>query len=308
MRNVGLALLVVATIGCEESGQAGSFAKAPVPRPALEGKSREPILLRYKFEPGEKTHVDMTVDTTTRVRGAARMDQKMTIAMTGAIVWSAAEAGTFTGEMTFTSARMKLDLEAQGMPSQHLDWSSDQGGGPPELEPFRAMIGPAIAIKVTDRGKITESDFQVMREALQRAGAASEMIDEVASPEVLESTFQLLPDEPVKVGDTWDAGHIVNQNQMMRAEISYQLKVAQVSGDGSQAILEAVPEVALEASGPAEIRSQKSGYDFWLRFDVGEGDVAEASNRLSMRLGMRVMGEKVDMEMDADLRYRARRE
>jgi serine/threonine protein kinase len=288
--------------------------EASVSPPKLDGSSSEPVLLRYHFAPGETTRMTIVMANTTNVHGGGvEQAQKITMTMKAAVAWRAVAGDRFTGDLTFTNATIDTtgDVTTPGQPPRHVDvhWTSDHPEqGPETLAPFKAMLGVTIPIQVSPRGELLASDFRPVQEALHRAGAAAEMAN-AFSDDMLSSTFVQLPEQPVKLGDTWSAGEITKKVPPAgEANVKFQLKVLAISADKRQVLLETRPEMKLTLGGPVKLRSQQTGYHLWLMFDNDRGDATSAYVRMCMHLAMDADGQRVDADADTDTTMTSTRE
>ena len=77
------------------------------------------------------------------------------------------------------------------------------------MKPLKVMIETPTSAKISPLGKPLEVDIKPLLEALEKAGGKGETgtLKELTG-ESLQSSFVALPEEPVKVGDTYEAGKI----------------------------------------------------------------------------------------------------
>jgi hypothetical protein len=301
---------VALAAGCGK--KVGTLAcKGSVPRPKLNGASTEPVLLRYRYKAGEKVGMDIALDMNMKIDGGgAHVKSIMKVIMGAQVEFTDATADQLTGEMTFTRAGVDVDMD--GMPGgggpTSVHWTSDQDDGPEPLQALKAMIGPKIPVKISTRGELISADWHPVEDALRNAGAAPDMVDSMANDEMLKSSFIMLPEKPVKVGDEWDAGELVKKVPPAgEMKVKYRYGVAAISADKKQVLLQANPAFSIDGNGSIKIDTQKFGSDVWLQFDSDKGGVDEANIRLCMDLGMSSDGEDAEADIDMNAQYKETR-
>lgn len=298
---------VVALAAC--GGKKSMDCKSAAPRPQLSGSSNDPVLLRYKYGPGEKLGMDIAMNINMNIKADdQKANMAMKIVMSAMVEWKTANDKELTGELAFTKAA--IDVDGAGMPGgANIHWTSDQEGGNPAFDALKAMIGPKITVKISTRGELLATDWSPITQAMQQAGAAADMLDSMTNDEMLKSSFIMLPENPVKAGDEWDAGEIVKKIQpagQMKMKMKY--KVLAVAGDKSRVLLEAKPDIDIDASGgPMQIEAKKIGSDVWIEFDSGKGGIDQANVKMCMDMSISGGGESGDADIDMDAQYKETR-
>lgn len=295
---LALALVLGATAGC------GGKKRADMPPgcPKFSTTSDQPVTLRYKFQPGQKVKMDVDMDMSMRMSGEG---QKLNIEMPMKIegiyeVKGIDEDGN--AEVVTTITRMKMKVT--GGP-QDISFDSATGSSHPQFKPLMKMLDVPIPVKVSPAGKLLEANLDALRDAAGGAASAAEAIKNMEK--VQQSSFVPLPDKPVKAGDTYDAGEIVQDMPnvgKMKTRTSY--KVVSVSGDKKQVILRPSADFSLDTSagGKAKVTLEKGNMDGWLLFDIEKGNILRSSAVVQMAMKMSVGGKTMRMNLDAEVKYR----
>ncbi len=260
---------------------------AITPPPILDGASTEPVLLRYSFAAGQKTEVTAIAQTTTAgtLANGAKTSDDMTITLEGTLYWTSAEASTFLGRLEIEKISVDRALVTTPLsgPQEHdtVHWRSDGASPPPaNLEPLLGLTGLPLAITVDARGEVAAPGIQAWQGMLERETAIPALRAAFQRDEVFRTMFLRLPDQPVRVGDHWRAGELVRAlPNVGQVSAKIELRVAAVSKDGTQALLDAAPELQVDLSGTATVRTQRSALRMWSQFDLRRHDVAASAMR-----------------------------
>lgn len=255
--------------------------------PVLDGASTEPVLLRYAFTAGQRTEVTAIAQTrtTATLSTGARTSDDTTITLEGTMSWTSAEATTFLGRLeveTISVDRARVVTPVSGSQSHDtVHWRSDDPGTiPGDNTPLLALVGLPLAISLDARGEVTAPGIQSWQDVLEREKASPGLRAAFARGEVFRTMFVRLPDQPVTVGDHWRAGDLVRELPdigEVRAKI--ELRVAAISKDGTQVLLDAAPELHVDLSGTVTVLSAKSSLRLWSQFDRRRHDVAASALR-----------------------------
>jgi len=315
-----LALALFAACGCKKdsSGDGGTSSGSgssdyPAGCPTFASTSSEPVLLRYKCRPDQKVKFGLEMDINMEISPpeGAGMTIETGMKMEGGYAVTAVESnGDFQAVMTITRAAMKMNMSAGPGKSQRMSFDSDKDTGDdtdPAMRPMRAMLNVPIPIRVSAVGKLLETDTHALLEALDRvsAGAMAKEIQQQAT-KLFESTFVQLSETPVKAGDTYDAGEIVQALPgmgEMRARIRY--KVLAVSADKKQAVLQPKAEFSLKSTpgGPDKIAVDSTNMDGWLLFDVEKGNIVRSAGDVKLGMTISDQGESGRMDMTMKMKF-----
>jgi hypothetical protein len=196
------------------------------------------------------------------------------------------EEGNFSAALTITQFGMKM-----GAPGATVTFDSDHAeDAPEEFRPLTAMLNVEIPCRISPVGELLETDLEPLRLAVRRAGAAAlaeEM--EKTTDKMFEGAFVQFAKDPIEAGETYEAGTIVEE--AMKVHMSYRL--AAVSGDRKQAILEPVAkmEIQPEAFPGVEVKIHDTRMNGWILHDVERGFARDSELRLYMGMEITAEGE-----------------
>lgn len=183
----------------------------------------EPVTLRYKhYTAGETVHfqvtasgvMPMTVDLTNAGEGQAgmlAMDMNITTdVLVDELCRSVDDQGVASVEMTIPQIISHNNFQQGGQPIDTVfEWKDGaitnavNGTAVPETEEMRqakALLSSALKMRVEPNGKTTpDADTVVLLEKLTNANGGMGGLDMGR----MNAMTSMLPDHPVKVGDTW---------------------------------------------------------------------------------------------------------
>jgi hypothetical protein len=299
-RLIGLLAWVCVALLCPSAVVAGDKdALDPAKPPAFGSTSKEPVLLRYKMKPGqvEKLAMDMDIDVTAH-QGGQDLGMKMVMRIEAkTAVKEVDDDGNISALVKIT--RMTLKMSGQQEAAFDSDKPDDDN---PQFKAASAMINVGIPVKISPVGKLLETDLEPLRLAAKRLGdaALSKSLEDGAN-KMFEGVFIDLPEKPVRVGDAYKAGTIVEE-KFMKMHLSY--KIRSVSGDGAQVVLEPVAtmEVAPEAFPGTEVKVKEQQFDGWKLFDAARGHMSKAAGRMKFVLDINAGGQTATLEMTGTFR------
>jgi hypothetical protein len=262
--------------------------------PQLEEPGEGPVLLRYVLKTGQVLAMKVTTRMEMAIRqGEARLNTVNTMAFdVKAAVTAVDEAGNMSAVVKITRFQMSVS-GAEGEVSFDSD---DAEGSPDAFKPLTAMIGVGIPCKMSPVGELLETDLEPLRLAVRRAGnAAFEKELEKSTDKMFEGAFVQLAKEPLKVGETYKAGTIVED----QSKIKMSYKLTSVAGDGQKALLEPIAEIELVADAfpGAEVELKKSRVGGWILHDVARGFSSDSEVRAYMEMEVRAEGETASAEL-----------
>jgi len=240
--------------------------------PVLDGSGTGPVLLRYAFVAGQRTEITVVTQTKTSetLANGARTSDDVSITLEGTVHWSAANRGRLEIE-TVSVDRAKAQA--------NVHWRSDDPVDPPgEYRPLLALRALPVAIEVDPRGEVTAPGIAAWEETLARENASPALRAAMAKDEVFRTMFVRLPEAPVTIGDRWPAGDLVHALPGagdVRAKL--ELRIAAISRDGTQIVLDAAAEMQL--SGSATVKTRKTALRMWSQFDQKRHDVVASALR-----------------------------
>jgi hypothetical protein len=284
----------------DEAAKCGPLDALTATPPQLDGASTKPVLLRYSFKPGQA--FDYAVEMATNVRvdsGGQKISTPELMKMNFTYsVDSVAPEGAARLNTVFT--RMAMSVDALGTTVKY-DSDEDKSPSNDAFKGLSAMINQKIFWTIAPRGEVTDIDMREMKESLERAGATGmfQTMEQTLN-ETFRSDFVHLPENPVSVGDLFDAD---KKTQKMEAigslTMTVQYAVLGVSADQRRVLLKPLAKFDLEAAPDTSAQLDSSSVEGWLLFDRVRGKVDRAYCVTKMGMSFMQSGQKANMTMDS---------
>jgi hypothetical protein len=278
-----------------------------VTAPRFDSSSNEPVLLRYKFKPGEKleiaAHLDLTIDITTGGQNVSTMTMAALAFECG--VAEVDSRGDATAELVF----QHLCIQTVGGPGK-IDFDSrrDADSDDPSHRGLAALIGTPVPIRVSARGRLLSQDTAAVSEAVSRAGAAGmeRLLDRLIR-QIVHGTFVQLPEEAVRKGHTFEAGELaLGMSGIGDLATHARYQVLDVSGEQDQALLKPLVTISMEPTtgGGMQTELESAEVTGWVHFGVREGMVrgSRAKARLAIKVSDPQQTSRITTTME--LRFR----
>lgn len=264
-------------------------------KPALNGTSADPITLRYRLKAEQVVKCHMQTDTDIAIsQGGIKLNIKQSMQFDAKMAVTDVDGeGNISSVVKITRFQMAMS----GM--NDMEFDSDK---PDEMDenfkPLMAMINVGIPCKMSPIGKMLETDLEPMRLAMRRAGdAAMEKVIEESAAQMFDGTFVELSEQPIKAGETYKAGTIVQD----KTKIHVAYKIGAVAGDKKTTILE--PEGKMEFAADAfpgiEMKIKKERVGGWIHFDLEQGFARSAEVRAYILMDITADGESGTAEIKA---------
>jgi hypothetical protein len=277
--------------------------------PQFDTRSSRPVLMRYKFRNGETVRMtmDLVMDNSILLMDR-KADMHMLISMAAEYtVKSVDENGDARADFTIT--RMTMKAMSQASPGG-ITFDSDkvQQDADPKLAALKVFVKTVIPVKVSSIGKILDMDLDPIREAVARAGEAAALLDfGKTADKAMKSSFTQLSLKPVRPGDIYEAGTIVEKLENLgEMSMTARYKVLAISGDGQQVLLQPLGNMSLKPAagnpGNMKMSMKKGNVDGWLLFDVEKGNIVRSAAASGMELSM--SQDNVTMNMISDTKIR----
>ncbi len=280
--------------------------------PKFDSTSKEQVLLRYKFKAGQsvKMNVNMLMDNLMQF-GGRDVNIGMTITMeAGYIVKSVDANGDAWAVLTIT----RMTMKASGPQSQNIAYDSaeDTGTNNPNLQALKVLLNASIPVRVSALGKLLEVDRNPMREAVRRAGAAAKLMNfEKTADEAIKGSFVQLSQDPVKAGDIYEAGTIVQTVEAVgEMTMNARYKVFSISGDKKQVLLQPIGEFKLKATpeGTVKMKLNSGKVDGWILLDLEKGYIVRSAGLSGIDLSMSQGGQTMRLKTDTKIKCQSRLE
>lgn len=281
--------------------------------PEFATTSPEPVLLRYKCQPNQKIDFGCDMDMVMRLdasdgRGQdMKMNMTMNMKMDGMFhVTEVDSNGDFRAVMTITRITTKMDMEGGPGGAQKMDFDSDKDRATdrPEMRPLRAMLNQPVPVKISAMGQLLEADVHALA-SMMGSAASTTMNAKQSIEQILKSSFVQLSKDPVKAGDTYDAGELSMGGpggDGMKAKVRY--KILSVSGDKKQAVLQPLVDFSItKIPGAENIKMESCSADGWILFDVERGNIVRSAADIRMAMAGSEGRQSMRMEMQIGVRF-----
>lgn len=194
-------------------------------------------------------------------------------------------------EMTGPNLSMKYD-------SEHPEaGSKEMGVG------FEQLLQKSITATVSPEGGIVA--IEGIDQLLPKNAANAAGIDEKTMKQMLESSFNIYPGKPVKVGDSWTRKSNFNmQIFQMSIEATYTLK----SVNGGKATLAVDSKISMDPSASTDpkmqnLKMQISGTQKGtLELEVASGQLVSGAIKQEIKGNINAGGKDMPMELSSDVR------
>jgi hypothetical protein len=252
----------------------------PEGSPRFASTSGDKVLFRYKFTPGQKVSINMSMDTmmkSSSQTGEMEMPFKMTFDASYKVnnvnAEGAAEATLVISHMT---------MKATGAMDITYDSADPQNSSDSQFAAINVMVNVPIPVQISPLGELISMDTDPLLQAAQKMGTQIDLAQfKQQTKELTESSFIQLSADPLKAGDLYDAGTIsttFGETSTMQANVKY--KLIAVSGDKKQAILQ--PMVTFSFPG---MNLKQSNFKGWILFDLEKGNVKESYGKQILEIG-----------------------
>ncbi len=198
--------------------------------------------------------------------------------------------------MEYTRMKMSVDIKMPGMPSNSIN---DENLG-------NKLIGKKVVLKLNDKNEITETTgFDEIISDSNTDPQTRKQMEQLFSKEQINSMFgamfQLYPDKPVKVGDTWQRETeltIAGMTMMMQMEyklVNVKNGIASINMDGKLKGKGKMSQQGIDME--MEIKGGQKG-----NINIGLEDGYQRDSKFTMDMSgtIDVIGKKVPMTMKSD--------
>lgn len=270
--------------------------------PELKEVTDEAVKLEYKFEKGFST--EMTMDYSMNME---MMGQKipMTMKMDASYkVEDVNEEGNALLATTFKRFMMSME-GPQPMKfdsNVEADLESEMG------TVFKPLLNTPIETEISPRGEMINFNMDKLIENLpeQQAMAVRQQIEPMSS-QFAQNTFIALPEEPVKIGDVYDAGTIETGSGPMTMKMQMKYKVLGISKDKNVVIFEPDGKFDLNMTGQeGNIETNENTINGWIVFNMKTGTLMRSQIDMKMDVNIDQMGQKMPMKMEMNLKMEAK--
>lgn len=190
-----------------------------------------PVDLKWKFEKDKTFYQEMTTDTkqTMKVMG---MDITQNQKQTFYFSWKPLDKdkdGNWVVEQKIEGIKMDIDI---GGNKVNFDSTKDTGTANPLADFFKALVGSSFKLTVSPDFKVTkiEGRDEFLKKLVTANQQMEPMLKQILSDEALKQmadpAFSVVPNKPVKQGDTWSRDSKLNMGPIGSYDTTYKYTLA----------------------------------------------------------------------------------
>jgi hypothetical protein len=186
---------------------------------------QSPVELKWKFEKGKSFYQEMTTETKQEMKVMGQtinQFQKVTFYLS----WNPVEQkdGNWTVKQKIEGLKMEIEIGGNKIP-----YDSTKEGGPtnPLSDFFKALVGSEFTLTIDKNMKITKIDGRdeflkkLVKENQQMAPLLQTILSDEALKQMSDPAFAVIPDKPVKKGDTWNRKAALNMGPIGTFDTDY---------------------------------------------------------------------------------------
>jgi hypothetical protein len=191
--------------------------------PAL---GQSPVDLKWKFEKGKPFYQEMTTETKQEMQVMGQkisQFQKVTFFLS----WNPVDQdkdGNWTIKQRIEGLKMEIEIGGNKIP-----YDSTKEGGPtnPLSDFFKALVGSEFTLTIDKNMKITKIEGRdeflkkLVKENQQMAPLLQTILSDEALKQMSDPAFAVVPDKPVKKGDTWTRKATLNMGPIGTFDTEY---------------------------------------------------------------------------------------
>jgi hypothetical protein len=266
--------------------------------PELKEVTDEAVELKYNFEAGYKTSLNMDYSMAMEMMGQ-KIPMKMLMEADYEIK-SLTDEGNAVVATTFK--RFKMDMEGpQPMmfdSNTEADLESEMG------TMFKPMLNNPIETEISPNGEMVNFNMDKVLENMdeQQAAMIRQQVEPMSS-QFAQNAFIALPQEPVKIGDVYDAGVIETGSGPMTMKMEMKYKILGISKDKNVVIFEPDGKFSLNMTGgQGEVTANENTIGGWVVFNMKNASLMRSEMNMKMDVEIEQMGQKMPMKMEMNIK------
>jgi hypothetical protein len=190
-------------------------------------RAQAPVDLKWKFEKGKPFYQEMTTDTNQKmvVMGQTiNQVQKVTFYLSWTPVEQDPNTKAWTVKQKIDGLRMEIEIGGNKIP---FDSTKEMGGANPLSDFFKALVGSEFTLTIDKDMKIVkiEGRDEFLKKLIKENQAMEPLLKVILSDEALKQmsdpAFAVIPDKPVKKGDTWEKKSTLNMGPIGSFDTTY---------------------------------------------------------------------------------------
>ena len=300
-----LCLIALAACSKTETNFTSALAKQVGNQPRFSSTSNEPVLLRYKFKPGEtrEGHYEIIFNVTSS-RGNRSQQIKMLLDLRARYKVKAVNAD---GDATVDLSYSRIIVRSMGPRQVDYDSNRDKASKKAQFAAYNSLLDTPMELTIDPRGKIKSVDVSALEKKINALGnKAMASHFKQTSQEITHSAFVALPKDPVKTGDLINVGSLSSPlPNVGKMTMKTQYKVLAVSGDKKRVLLQPITKYSIQAvkNAPFKSRIHDMKLAAWVLFDREIGNVIKSAAKVKLRQISDIQGTKVIIDSLSEVRF-----
>lgn len=222
------------------------------------------------------------------------MGQSMTNNMLMEFTYDVKAAENNNKQLAVTYTRMKMDMNGMGQTMSYD--SNDSAKANPNMKALNNMIGKSFTTTVAPNGSIVKVEGI---EGLAPAGTPG--MDAEAMKQMMQTSFNIFPDKPVKVGESWTKTSDMNMQMMkMKMDTKYTLKKV----DGDKATIEMDGKISTGAG--TEVQGMKLDLNGTqtgtMEVEIATGQAVSGDIKQIIKGKMQAGGQEIPMDVTSEIK------
>ncbi len=264
-----------------------------------------PVQLTWRFKSGEKFDVSIAQDMQMEMKVFGN-DVKTAANSVMTMEWVVNDVDTKAGtyDVTQTFKRMKMTMDAPA-PVGKISFDSDAKEEPKGIAAqvagsVKPLIGATFKLKMDGTGKVIEATIdEETKKAFTKTAQLNQLLSEDALKSLLAQAGAMLPEMPVKSGDTWKfVAELKNAGGTMKMDGTNTLDGI-VKRDGKKlAKIDQVIKIEMKPQGAIKVSLKDQDTKGSLLFDIDAGRLAESSMVQKMTMAIDAAGMTVEQKLN----------
>jgi hypothetical protein len=202
-------------------------------------------------------------------------------------------------DLAVTYTRMKMDMNAMGQTMSYD--SNDSANANPMFKALGNMIGKSFTTTVAPNGTIVKVEGI---ESLVPEGTQG--LDQETLKQTMQTSFNIFPEKPVKVGETWTKTTDMKlQNFNMKLDSKYTLDKV----EGDKAIISMDGKISSEAG--ASVQGMEMNLDGTqtgkLEIDIPTGQAISGDIKQLIKGKFNANGQEIPMDISSDVKISSKK-
>ncbi len=286
----GSAVVVVPPVAPPDDGP--FVCDAPLAMPGVGSTNAGSVLLRYDAPAMRSSEITSTLRSTWRRTDVGQTQSgDLTLTLTATLRWTGRLGDKLLGILEIK--HIALDAESSTTEPGNdpilgaVRWRSDDTTPQPGYDALRTVIDRAISFTITERGRFVSDDLGPMLDYLRSNKVEPHLVELFSRDELFRTLFIELPEDKVKIGDTWRGGELLRPLPSYgQIAAPYEYQVIAISEDGSKVMIESTPPLKLDLTGRIKVISKQTAFQMKTLFDTKQRALMSTQARACARMAI----------------------